>query len=97
MSCTMDEIVIKAKSRGYQTKYKIDSKNNAQYAVLTKDGNPIDIRYEEKDRAGGVRTHVGSLMKEFPFEVEEFLDWFEEQLKNRNKDAKIAEFIEPRL
>ena len=39
MTCTMDEIVAAAKNRGYRTKYKIDSKNNSQYGIITKDGN----------------------------------------------------------
>ena len=66
MTCTMDEIVAAAKARGYRTKYKIDSKNNSQYGIITKDGNSLELRYVEPDRAGGVRTHVGSLMKDFP-------------------------------
>ena len=65
MTCTMDEIVAAAKHRGYRTKYKIDSKNNSQYGIITKDGNSLELRYVEPERAGGVRTHVGSLMKDF--------------------------------
>ena len=54
MTCTMDEIVAAAKARGYRTKYKIDSKNNSQYGIITKDGNSLELRYVEPDRAGGV-------------------------------------------
>ena len=71
MTCTMDEIVAAAKARGYRTKYKIDSKNNSQYGIITKDGNSLELRYVEPDRAGGVRTHVGSLMKDFPGTTED--------------------------
>jgi hypothetical protein len=93
----MDEIVAAAKARGYRTKYKIDSKNNSQYGIITKDGNSLELRYEDKDRAGGVRTHVGSLMKDFPGTVDEVLDWYEEQLANRNRDCTIADYVVPRL
>ena len=97
MTCTMDEIVAAAKARGYRTKYKIDSKNNSQYGIITKDGNSLELRYVEPERAGGVRTHVGSLMKDFPGTTDELLDWYEEQLANTNRDCKIADYVEPRL
>ena len=97
MTCTMDEIVAAAKARGYRTKYKIDSKNNSQYGIITKDGNSLELRYVEPERAGGVRTHVGSLMKDFPGTTDELLDWYEVQLANRNRDCKMADYVEPRL
>ena len=100
MTCTMDEIVAAAKARGYKTKYKIDSKNNSQYAILTKDGNNLELRYVDQARAtgeGSVRQHVGSLMKDFPGTTDELLDWYEEQLANRNRDCKIADYVEPRM
>ena len=95
MTCTMDEIVMRAKARGYRTKYKIDSKNNSQYGIITKDGNSLELRYIEAERAGGVRTHVGSLMKDFPGTPDEVLDWYEEQLANRNRVCKIADYVDP--
>ena len=94
MSCTMDEIVAASKARGYKASYKIDSKNNSQYAILNKNGDKLSLRYEDKDRAGGVRTHVGSLMKDFPGTTDQGLDWFEEQLANRNYNCKIDDYIE---
>ncbi len=97
MTCTMDDIVAYSKTRGYRGKYKIDSKNNSQYAILEKDGNKFSLRYEDKDRAGGVRTHVGSLMKDFPGTVEEVIDWYENELKNGNRDPKIEDYVVPRL
>ncbi len=97
VTCTMDEIVAAAKKRGYRTKYKVDLKNNSQFAILTKDGNSIDLKYVDEGRAGGVRTHVGSLMKDFPGTTDEVLDWYEEQLANRNRDCTIADYVEPRL
>ena len=97
MTCTMDEIVAAAKHRGYTTKYKIDSKNNSQYGIITKDGNSLELRYVEPERAGGVRTHVGSLMKDFPGTTDELLDWYEEQLANRNRDCKIGDYVEAKL
>ena len=29
--------------------------------------------------------------------TDEVLDWYEEQLANRNRDCKIADYVEPRL
>ena len=50
MTCTMDEIVEACKHRGYKAKYKIDSKNNSQYAILERDGFKFDLRYVDKGR-----------------------------------------------
>ena len=97
MTCTMDEIVEACKHRGYKAKYKIDSKNNSQYAILERDGFKLDLRYVDKGRSGGVRTHVGSLMKDFPGTTDEVLDFFDKAIADHNYDAKIADYVEPRL
>ena len=97
MTCSMDEIVEACKHRVYKAKYKIDSKNNSQYAILERDGFKFDLRYVDKGRSGGVRTHVGSLMKDFPGTTDEVLDFFDKAIADHNYDAKIADYVEPRL
>lgn len=93
----MDEIVAVAQARGYRIKWKIDSANNSQYAVLDRKGDKLSLRYVDKERAGGVRTHVGSLLKDFPGTPDELLDWYEAQLADRNYDAKIDDYVGPLL
>lgn len=94
MACTMDEIAEMAPGRKFKVQWKIDSANNAQYAILkTKDGDKLSLRYEDKDRSGGVRTHVGSLLKDFPGTPDTLFDWWEAQLADRNYDAKIDDYL----
>ncbi len=93
----MADVVYLARERGYRVSSKIDSKNNAEYSILTKDGNKFPLRYVDEGRTGGVRTHVGSLMREFPGTAEELLDWYEAEIKKGNYDVNIKDYIEPRL
>ena len=74
---TMEDVVYEARERGYRVSSKIDAANNAEYSILQKNGNKFPLRYVDKSRTGGVRTHVGSLMRVFPGTAEELLDWYE--------------------
>ena len=91
---TMEDVVYLAHERGYRVTSKIDSANNAEYSILQKDGNKFPLRYVDKSRTGGVRTHVGSLMREFPGTAEELLDWYENEIANGNYDASIQDYVE---
>lgn len=91
---TMEDIVYLAHERGYRVSSKIDSANNAEYSILQKNGNRFSLRVVDKGRTGGVRTHVGSLMREFPGTAEKVLDWYEEQIANGNYDATMKDYVD---
>lgn len=92
----MEDIVYEARDRGYRVSSKIDAANNAEYSILQKNGNKFPLRYVDKGRIGGVRTHVGSLMREFPGTATELLDWYEGEIAAGNYGVKIDEYIEAR-
>ena len=91
---TMEDVVYEARERGYRVSSKIDAANNAEYSILQKNGNKFPLRYVDKSRTGGVRTHVGSLMRVFPGTADELLDWYEGEVAAGNYGVKIDEYIE---